>query len=1198
MAMIPSIINELSKLPPLMIPEHKPLTHFLISVLALLVLYIIPYNHNIVAGFDTQVLSPDELLPTLKYGTTELKTYQGEEVIEGQLTTRQGSTDFARGEIDAYPPGKYRAIFRLSIDQPAQGTTNNAVLRVEQNGVDTSKRVHVSIPLHWADFPADGSPIDIPVDFTVEEGSDSGYPPKPLLFITSWSQHGDLMVIRNHGITIENLNPSLGITNLKTDKLIYRRDEPCTAQLTIENFATRPKKGTLKLFLTRELADEQLINEQNVSLSAGETKELAVHFPTSTNEYGHSIRADLTDDSSETDTVETPFNVADDWWKVAIGSDVSAFNLGKGTVEKITGDLTHIRDNYANWFEMFFWASDDWGDLTPNESQWYSGQGNYFQQLQSVHNVVDIAHQLGLKAVTYGKSTAGGPVGWELARQHPDWFQQDRQGRTIGVYDQYKLENWNNRELRESGGLPTTWLWLQPDLRNEEALNWGIREIIQSTQQFGWDGVRFDGHFTAGNDELSTYNIQETKKQIWNQLPNFVFGYNYGYHPDATIHDDSTSHAVRETMAGGGYWLAEAVRTWKYTPSILYENWQDYLTREQAAVKKVAALGGNYSINYNLGNAARQDLYKWIYGLVAGDRSFNGAHEHVGGSPAWGKFLTRWSGFLWDSRLQSIAKPENLLTVESDQLLWKSLVQERVISPNRRFIIVHLINPPPSDDITDTNLPSPVTEVPVTLTHGGSEQLVRTTLVRPDQEPFDVALAAATTTPTIARVTVPTVKNWAMVVFELTGDYSYVEPTADRFTEPADQQQVKAGRSDESNADPNVEIWETDQAFSGIPAEVAADHDATGGLAQVKDKDMPTHSSHFMGHTWLGPLAPGRYRISYRLKWTDTEPYHAWRTYFYVTDINGGYDPVKQWYLTPDCLENLETCPVLPDNITKAQVNSTYKALEPAGDYHYYSFDVELKQGGYINTNLITYTEDAGDQKMYLGHVKTELLERYPDTTLESWFSVEKPAGLPAPAGADPKNILFVDGLYGNLYQVDSLPGVEKTYTLPETYGDLYRYDAIVLADVDFTESTYQLRKILKDYVEDGGRLVVLGGPVTLGQGGMKDTYLEDILPMQISSFNEVVEAPTSTVLQPALTGAPFADKPALFWLHDTTLKDGATAIAYANKQPVAARWKMDDGLVSVFTGTVLGSQHSAAMPPFWETNSWKDILGQLVLGL
>ena len=147
---------------------------------------------------------------------------------------------------------------------------------------------------------------------------------------------------------------------------------------------------------------------------------------------------------------------------------------------------------------------------------------------------------------------------------------------------------------------------------------------------------------------------------------------------------------------------------------------------------------------------------------------------------------------------------------------------------------------------------------------------------------------------------------------------------------------------------------------------------------------------------------------------------------------------------------------------------------------------------------------------------------------------------------------------------------------------------------MDFRTTDYGVRKVVKDFVDDGGRLVLLGGNRTLGEGGLKGTYLDELSPFALRGPNEVVRCEPPLLLGPE-AGRSYPDHPSIFWRHDLSLKPHARPLAYAGKLPIAASWTAGKGTVFVFAGTTLG-EGDAKQKPFWEAASWRDLTVRLML--
>jgi len=74
----------------------------------------------------------------------------------------------------------------------------------------------------------------------------------------------------------------------------------------------------------------------------------------------------------------------------------------------------------------------------------------------------------------------------------------------------------------------------------------------------------------------------------------------------------------------------------------------------------------------------------------------------------------------------------------------------------------------------------------------------------------------------------------------------------------------------------------------------------------------------------------------------------------------------------------------------------------------------------------------------------------------------------------------------------------------------------------------------------------------------------------------------------------PYADKPAVFWLHNVKAKASARILAYGGARPIAFASDVGKGKVAVFAGTVLG-QGDGESRPFWECPSWKSLLKKMI---
>jgi uncharacterized membrane protein len=196
------------------------------------------------------------------------------------------------------------------------------------------------------------------------------------------------------------------------------------------------------------------------------------------------------------------------------------------------------------------------------------------------------------------------------------------------------------------------------------------------------------------------------------------------------------------------------------------------------------------------------------------------------------------------------------------------------------------------------------------------------------------------------------------------------------------------------------------------------------------------------------------------------------------------------------------------------------------------------------------------------------------------------------PEGAAPSRVLEVRGVHARPYGIAELKPASVAYDLPKEHRSLYAFDCVVLANFDCSFTSWRQRRMLRDFVADGGRLVVLGGIATLGQGGMKNTYLEDMLPVKLAGSREVVPCRPRARLMIERQGAREAG--IVLWRHDLPPRDGAEVLATAGGRPVALRRRFGKGVVCVFTGTTLGDDR-ARPGAFWRTRGWSELLRHMI---
>ena len=205
-----------------------------------------------------------------------------------------------------------------------------------------------------------------------------------------------------------------------------------------------------------------------------------------------------------------------------------------------------------------------------------------------------------------------------------------------------------------------------------------------------------------------------------------------------------------------------------------------------------------------------------------------------------------------------------------------------------------------------------------------------------------------------------------------------------------------------------------------------------------------------------------------------------------------------------------------------------------------------------------------------------------------------------------PRRVLMVRGLWADFYQFDTafatLGGVRSinvwhspdgvSGTFPGTAEDMARYDLVILANVNGRSLRPAGRALLKEYVAQGGAVLMLGGYYAFG-AECHGTELEEIAPVEFLAGHDLVASPAGTRIAP-VTGAA---QPRVFWRHTVQPKPGARVVLTADEQPLLVTGPFGKGRVAVFAGSVMG-EPGAGQLPFWEWPQWPAVLAETLTWL
>ena len=212
-----------------------------------------------------------------------------------------------------------------------------------------------------------------------------------------------------------------------------------------------------------------------------------------------------------------------------------------------------------------------------------------------------------------------------------------------------------------------------------------------------------------------------------------------------------------------------------------------------------------------------------------------------------------------------------------------------------------------------------------------------------------------------------------------------------------------------------------------------------------------------------------------------------------------------------------------------------------------------------------------------------------------------------------PLTTLYIEGLHHEHYKIQEvlagmhMPEPTRVYmqvssfgaslkNFPAAYSVLLKHDTAVLANIDARALGATGMLMLRDFVEAGGVLLVLGGLNAYGQGDYKGSVLEEMLPVTVMGSADWIKCEPSAVLAPG-RDAPadwralaYEKHPACYWMHEVKLKPDALEVLTAGGKPFLSVRRLGKGWVLACAGSVCGEAEPGTIP-FWEWNDWGKVL-------
>ncbi len=769
------------------------------------------------------------------------------------------------------------------------------------------------------------------------------------------------------------------VRNIEVDKIHYKPRETVQVHLAILAIEA-PGSLVLVAEEIREIDDVREVFRKTLDPAVG-AHEMQFAYTLDDAEFGRELRCSLVRDGQVYHANSVFFGVSRNVYRVGITGSGGPQDMRTMTRKGADAIMAANKARYANYFERFAWAPCDYSNLAPADEIFFSGQTQYPGSISGYKYLLAAAHAVGIKGITYGKACAGGIEGFLTFQRHPEFFGHSPEGPGTEAFNTFYLERMlaNDYMLHappsEGGWQHWASVWTRFDY--DPAVAFGARAVMDGIEMFGWDGIRWDGHFVG--------NMRPFLDTLLAAYPDFLHGYNIAFaNPDATRFLPSAFSSVEDfhlVASNHGLMMDESVRDWShssFSPGHI-RPFYDAITREADYIKRIGGLP--LFITFDM--ASNQDLtWNVIFGLAAGQRYtyINSPGDFLYGPLP--RFLTRYSALIWDdtARLANpddaiIIKPADLETTE-EALWWRESTWLRDLGNGRYQLLVNLVNPPRYRQFSSrVQTPAGQREnVDIALTLPAGARLLRAVHASPDlsggHEILPVAVQGEQRT-----VVLPRLHRWSIVVFDIEGGpeppFALTTPVEDAAAILEQQSEERARKEAERRAEAGIGPGQPDtpqalppyrdyeRAFNA-DAEIAKALKLPDTVSIRRNGRLDVHHARGV-FAWLNPIEAAAAQIetsgTYSPSWVD-----------YVGFRRGAQGCMDDY---PETLEDLTMFDVVVlDNIHAVHLGPRRRAL--LNEYVKAGGSL-MVMGGYFNLSL------GADHNTALAQALPVRIRRYDD---------------------------------------------------------------------------------------------------------------------------------------------------------------------------------------------------------------------------
>ncbi len=588
-------------------------------------------------------------------------------------------------------------------------------------------------------------------------------------------------------------------------KLFYRPGKQVALEMAVANLTPEAHQVQAKVWLESGAAQRELLMELNLRLAPGEVADFSTEGFALKPRFGMDLVVELWEGNNFLDRKSDTFFISDNPYQVGQKGGACLRGWDEATTHTQREQVVRLRQYYLPIVELLAVGPDNFSKWVPDTEKWYAGQGSaaYMNSTAAVRALTSDAHRHGIYVVPYVNSAVSGVYGTQFAADHPDWMLYDARGHVTGgvetklleleqqFYQQYPA-SLQDAALLEAIRKPDSGGGLQicaVNLANQEAVRYSIDQLVKGMKYFGFDGLRWDGHYQvaapsdpaaigvprqfdldgkpaasdqAAADRMSAENTRRCTDAIRKEIPHAVFGYNWGLPWKQWGSTRPQDYA--ECCRDGGMILWESVNHIHDTTSP-WHRWQDAADAIADEAERPHALGGYLNVGW----------FPWwdaqdVYGHHLSAMTY-AARAHFSGAPgrnplSWLRFAARYSEFLYDLKINRAPDLAQAITVGPGEVWWRKYVYLRE-TPAGKQVILHLLNPPATEtvEIASTQEPAEQRNVKVRFTLPDGYTPRAAYLFSPDLPNYGGKVAYRMGGKTIA-VTVPSLKYWDMLVLQ------------------------------------------------------------------------------------------------------------------------------------------------------------------------------------------------------------------------------------------------------------------------------------------------------------------------------------------------------------------------------------------------------------------------------------------------